>query len=196
MKLRHNTLVWNDLSDVVNLWIFKLTNLSKGLRPKLCAVLLIFLVYSGCDVWRKLESSQVQHLRRHPARGRHPQRRRSDYPHRQESALRLHAHGWTKADGASLPCWNSGLFKILVTLVLCRAACAMRTCATVGSTSMMWPSTLMPFTVGAVRSFQRPGVFCTLACWLPIPELWNQCTWLRFRFKVWPLTQTRVRKGH
>ena len=37
-------------------------------------------------------SRQVQHLRRDVARRSHPQGRRADYPHCQESPLRLHAH--------------------------------------------------------------------------------------------------------
>ena len=62
MKLRHNTLVWNDLSDVVNLWIFKLTYLIKGLRPKLCAVLnlsCLFRVWCVTKTWEQSGSTST-----------------------------------------------------------------------------------------------------------------------------------------
>merc|ERR1712071_719303 len=46
----------------------------------------------------ELESRQVQHLRRHPARRRHSPWRWTDHPHRQESPLRLHADRRAQAD--------------------------------------------------------------------------------------------------
>ena len=89
---------------------------------------IIFLVHPGCAVWRKLEKCEVQHLWRDPPCRRDPQRWRSNHPHGKKSALRFHAHCWTQADGACLPCGNPGLFKILVTGVLaqCKKVSAQR----------------------------------------------------------------------
>ncbi len=63
--------------------------------------------------------------------------------------------------------------------VLFRESCVRRTCMVFVSTFMMWPCTLMPFTVVVARSFpQHAGCFTPVSSQLS-PGL---CTWLRFRY--------------
>ena len=81
------------------------------------SVYLLYLWYewlTGCLVRRKHARYPIQYPWRDTSRWCHPQRRRSDHPHRQKSLLRLSAHRQAHAYGARLPSWNPGLFIIWI----------------------------------------------------------------------------------